>query len=335
MKLLKEVQGVRKHLAMTAVMKQCNKCMHYKTTVKFSHSKKGRYAIRSQCKNCYNAMNRGKCPPNKLRIQEFMHRRFRASSCTDCGCDKWQCLQNDHINSDKKRNNKGRLIRDIRAAGGMQLIIEELKKTEIVCARCHVRRTVSRRNAKRKEKLVRKGRFARRMAYTNAYKLARGCAVCNFCDENLPEALHFDHIERETKICGVAHMASRPCQYSDEVFYSEIEKCQILCANCHTLKTAAEQGWGKNVRNVSSEDADDGADCKPHTPDTPDMPLHACTVVHGVGSTGEAQKNAETCCMGERRGTEGSEDRVDEAGQQDPGVRNQTARFAYTMSTSL
>lgn len=62
-------------------------------------------------------------------------------------------------------------------------------------------------------------------------KLKRGCACCGY--NASAYALDFDHIDASTKICDVARMTTRNL----DKIQKEIAKCQVLCANCHRIKT--------------------------------------------------------------------------------------------------
>jgi hypothetical protein len=49
-----------------------------------------------------------------------------------------------------------------------------------------------------------------------------------------PECMDFDHVRGE-KISSVSHMITRNA--SKNAIFSEIEKCEIVCANCHRIRT--------------------------------------------------------------------------------------------------
>ena len=70
----------------------------------------------------------------------------------------------------------------------------------------------------------------------NRYKMLIGCQGSN-CNYNkfVPEILQFDHLKRENKVKGVSNMISGNFNFFK--IKDEIRKCQILCANCHTIKT--------------------------------------------------------------------------------------------------
>jgi hypothetical protein len=66
-------------------------------------------------------------------------------------------------------------------------------------------------------------------------KLARGCADCGYRDH--PEALHFDHLPGFSKDSGIARLFGR----SRAAILAEIAKCEVVCANCHAVRTWARR----------------------------------------------------------------------------------------------
>lgn len=64
----------------------------------------------------------------------------------------------------------------------------------------------------------------------NAYKLARGCAVCGYNVH--PAALQFDHIRGEKLF-----LISQDPKTAWSRILAEMDKCQVLCVNCHFIKT--------------------------------------------------------------------------------------------------
>lgn len=66
---------------------------------------------------------------------------------------------------------------------------------------------------------------------------------CSICLESDPVVLDFDHIDPSTKIDTISNLIRQ--SHSLEKIQEEIEKCQILCANCHRRKTAIDNNWGK------------------------------------------------------------------------------------------
>ncbi len=77
-----------------------------------------------------------------------------------------------------------------------------------------------------------RGRAGTRQELVNAYKTERGCLICGFNED--PVALDLDHLSPEEKVAGV----SRLLRYASwEAVLAELEKCQVLCSNCHRVKT--------------------------------------------------------------------------------------------------
>ncbi len=55
---------------------------------------------------------------------------------------------------------------------------------------------------------------------------------CSKCDENRPRALSFHHTDDDKDI-RVSQLATKG--YGKETILEEIEKCIVLCANCHRV----------------------------------------------------------------------------------------------------
>ena len=77
-------------------------------------------------------------------------------------------------------------------------------------------------NARRRKKY---GDFIRE------YKLEAGCEMCGYNEHSC--ALQFDHRDPSKKLFNV----TRGRDYPWKVFLAEIDKCRVLCANCHAVHT--------------------------------------------------------------------------------------------------
>lgn len=67
---------------------------------------------------------------------------------------------------------------------------------------------------------------------------------CEMCNESDPVVLEFDHIEPSEKIKTIAKLLSGHAGWTR--IKSEIDKCRVLCANCHRRHTYIQQGhWGR------------------------------------------------------------------------------------------
>ena len=66
-------------------------------------------------------------------------------------------------------------------------------------------------------------------------KLDSGCVDCGYAGHSA--ALHFDHLPGHEKRQNLSRMMRG---YSRESVLAEIAKCEVVCANCHAIRT-----WGR------------------------------------------------------------------------------------------
>lgn len=79
------------------------------------------------------------------------------------------------------------------------------------------------------------------------YLYDKNCAICGISDIRV---LDFDHINPKTKDFSVAKGLSN--LYTWDKILVEIDKCRILCANCHRIVTSEQQAWYKVLPGESS-----------------------------------------------------------------------------------
>ncbi len=87
-----------------------------------------------------------------------------------------------------------------------------------------------------------KDRKRRNSQYSWDYLSTHPCVDCN---ERDPVVLDFDHIDPESKNMTVSRMLTTGC--SIEKIQSEIDLCQVRCANCHRRRTADQFRWHRNI----------------------------------------------------------------------------------------
>lgn len=73
------------------------------------------------------------------------------------------------------------------------------------------------------------------------YLRDKSCTNCGVSDIRV---LEFDHIDPSKKSFSIARGIGSALSWAS--ILAEIAKCQILCANCHKIRTANQQGWYKN-----------------------------------------------------------------------------------------
>lgn len=72
------------------------------------------------------------------------------------------------------------------------------------------------------------------------------------CGESRLPCLDFDHIDPSTKTAMIAIMIRYPTKYPESVVTLEVAKCQLLCSNCHRLKTSSN--WERASRLMITDD---------------------------------------------------------------------------------
>lgn len=91
-----------------------------------------------------------------------------------------------------------------------------------------------RNNSDSKKQTTRDFQRKRRLLI-NEIKMKKGCARCGYKEH--PAALDFNHIR--DKHFNISQDPKR----SLEAIMQEIEKCEILCSNCHRIVTYEEKHW--------------------------------------------------------------------------------------------
>ena len=81
----------------------------------------------------------------------------------------------------------------------------------------------------------------KRKLMLDQFKMERGCEICGW--NGHPFALEFDHVNGK-KINNVSQLVSCSLKRLTE----EIQKCRIICANCHRLKSLYN-----TIKNTSTE----------------------------------------------------------------------------------
>jgi hypothetical protein len=86
----------------------------------------------------------------------------------------------------------------------------------------------------------RQQRTLKNRAFVDRYKLWVGCKDCGYKEH--PAALEFDHVkEKEGKTVG-----QLVCQQSLAAVKDEIRKCEVVCANCHRIRTHDRWYFGES-----------------------------------------------------------------------------------------
>jgi hypothetical protein len=82
--------------------------------------------------------------------------------------------------------------------------------------------------------LVRARKAARRQLLATI-KLERGCIDCGYRSES--RFLQFDHRDPSAKSFTISNQLMKPL----EIVMAEVAKCDVRCASCHEIRSAAER----------------------------------------------------------------------------------------------
>lgn len=81
-----------------------------------------------------------------------------------------------------------------------------------------------------------------RRAWLDALKVERGCTDCGYSAH--PRALDWDHVGTD-KVGDVGRLAHN--RIAMPRLLAEIAKCEVVCANCHRIRTWRRERTGKAV----------------------------------------------------------------------------------------
>jgi hypothetical protein len=159
--------------------------------------------------------------------------------CYKCG-EKHPRVLNFHHRNPKDKNFN---IHD--GKNSLTKVMSEVKKCDILCINCHVKYFTEHKvknldkdiieltelmkkesDKKTKNKLLKKRQNFEAKRYAYQYKLSHPCSKCG---ENDEKSLLFHHRNPEEKDNKVTQLY----KYGIKKVREEIEKCDVLCHNCH------------------------------------------------------------------------------------------------------
>ena len=128
------------------------------------------------------------------------------------------------------------------------------------CKSMYNRQWYGRNSAKHRRDVLRNSELYRQRAAAVALAAKdRPCADCGARFD--PCAMDFDHV-RGIKVAAVSELVRRGAR--PEVVLREIAKCEVVCSNCHRVRTQ-RRGWGfQGARLDDNQPAnDEGGDATP------------------------------------------------------------------------
>ena len=130
-------------------MRHCNKCNTQKEDIDFNirRYKSGNTGFQFWCKQCNNLYHKERYAINEDRrtkvaksgkknrdlVKNYIREYLKTHPCIDCGQADIRCLHFDHVRETKSFN--------IANAFSLKKVEEEIKKCEVRCANCHMKKT--------------------------------------------------------------------------------------------------------------------------------------------------------------------------------------------------
>lgn len=145
------------------------------------------------------------------------YKQYKVGKCCKfCGEHDNRCLDFHHVEGEKKNSSISRMVSN----GKSKLSIRrEMMKCIILCSNCH-RKYHAEDRKKRNKSLIQK--------ILLQIKLKSKCKICN---EKTPCCLDFHHVDPSNKRFSIGNIVKM--RISVEDLLAEIEKCIVLCSNCH------------------------------------------------------------------------------------------------------
>ena len=169
-----------------------------------------RWHYRNVEQNTERTLNR------RARLRAWANDQKRSIGCRDCDSMDPAMLDFHHRDPDAKEMAVGEMIT---YGYGTEPLQEEIEKCEVLCANCHRKKHGEDGDGRSDKSELR--------CWLDQYKRRNGCSRCSETD---PRCLVFHHCNGE-KRDTVANLVSD--KYPKPEIREEIEKCRLLCANCH------------------------------------------------------------------------------------------------------
>lgn len=229
-------------------MTKCSKCKKNKDEKCFAWNNKSLGKRSRRCKECQKIYSQKHYQNNKnpylkrsaLKKKErinFSKNIKESSVCCDCKkYFKYFQMQFDHLPGTNKKNTISKIVQ----SGTIDQLKKEMKKCEIVCVNCHAKRTFNR--TPRSPHIKKRKHLEEKKEWIKNIKEASSCKDCNRYYAFFQ--MHFDHLPKYKKISKISKMMHS----SKKKLKAEIEKCDLVCGNCHAYRT-----WKRLNKKSSSK----------------------------------------------------------------------------------
>lgn len=147
--------------------------------------------------------------------------------CQDCDTHYPSfVMEYDHRPGSEKASGQTGCVGYLATRASIARILEEIAKCDLICSNCHRVRTHLRRPPRAKREPSSEAKLA--------FFLTLKDKPCTDCKTRYPHyVLDFDHRPGTVKAGVVGRMWSGP----REKLLEEVAKCDLVCANCHRIRT--------------------------------------------------------------------------------------------------
>jgi len=166
--------------------------------------------------------------------------RYLGNSCNVCGEENIFKLTFHHRDPSEKEFEIGEILKN-----RWSTIIKELDKCDILCQNCH-------REHHYNEKVINDKRRNDKKIYLE-YS-GNKCIECGYnkCEASL-EFHHRNPNEKEFEISSAWNFENKSLFEIDKHIISELDKCDILCSNCHMMKHIDIDFFNENIDEINNK----------------------------------------------------------------------------------
>lgn len=186
----------------------------------------------------------------RAALREWIAGQKRAAGCEACGETDSRCLDYHHRDSAQKTANISQLVVE---GASRERIREEIQECDVLCANCHRQEHADSRtpsvaveyrdgslyptSERDIDEFWRLPARHRRRRWVESYKRKRGCRRCG---NSTAASLVLHHVDEAEKGLAVSRLVSDG--FGPERIRREIERCDVLCSNCHRKEHREERG---------------------------------------------------------------------------------------------
>lgn len=166
--------------------------------------------------------------PRRRCASRKLIREIKSRPCEICGHKyHYSQMDFDHVNQDDKRLPISKM-----SLMGQESIEKEVRKCRVVCVNCHRDETQKQPNCATVKNPKKKSLTAAK----NLLILLKDGKICMDCENPHPYwRLDYDHDPKKGKTLTISAMKNGG--YTEKAIMEEIKKCDLVCANCHRMRT--------------------------------------------------------------------------------------------------